>query len=116
MLSLMFKPMPIIQKFRLNSKRPRLNNILTTKLGLLSSSQLTENKSNNYLYQSNMHNIGKKEFFAALAMAVLHSVFSLFVILSSIWLCLALWFQEPFGWLITRLLIGIWIVFALSIL
>ena len=63
-----------------------------------------------------MHNIGKREFFAALGMALLHSVFSLFVILSSIWLCLALWFQEPFGWLITRLLIGIWIVFALSIL
>ena len=63
-----------------------------------------------------MHNIGKREFFAALGMALLHSVFSLFVILSSIWLCLALWFQEPFGWLVTRLLIGIWIVFALSIL
>ena len=63
-----------------------------------------------------MHNIGKREFFAALGMALLHSVFSLFVILSSIWLCLALWFQEPFGWLITRLLIGIWVVFALSIL
>ncbi|WP_407307205.1 DUF4105 domain-containing protein [Acinetobacter sp.] len=63
-----------------------------------------------------MHNIGKREFFAALGMALLHSMFSLFVILSSIWLCLALWFQEPFGWLITRLLIGIWIVFALSIL
>lgn len=63
-----------------------------------------------------MHNIGKREFFAALGMTLLHSMFSLFVILSSIWLCLALWFQEPFGWLLTRVLIGIWIVFALSIL
>ena len=63
-----------------------------------------------------MHNIGKTEFFAALGMALLHCMFSLFVILSSIWLCLALWFQEPFGWFITRVLIGIWIVFALSIL
>ena len=63
-----------------------------------------------------MHNIGKREFFAALGMALLHSMFSLFVIVSSIWLCLALWFQEPFGWLVTRIIIGIWIVFALSIL
>ncbi|MGE8562069.1 MAG: DUF4105 domain-containing protein [Acinetobacter sp.] len=63
-----------------------------------------------------MHNIGKREFFVALGMALLHSMFSLFVIVSSIWLCLALWFQEPFGWLVTRIMIGIWIVFALSIL
>ena len=62
-----------------------------------------------------MHNIGKTEFFAALGMALLHCMFSLFVILSSIWLCLALWFQEPLGGLMTRILIGIWIAFALSI-
>lgn len=62
-----------------------------------------------------MHNIGKTEFFAALGMALLHCMFSLFVILSSIWLCLALWFQEPLGGVMTRILIGIWIAFALSI-
>lgn len=63
-----------------------------------------------------MHNIGKKEFFAALGMGFLHFVFSIFVILSSIWLCFAIWVQEPFGWLISRIFIGIWIIFALSIL
>jgi hypothetical protein len=63
-----------------------------------------------------MHNIGKKEFFISLGVAALHGIFSLFVILSSIWLCLALWFQEPLGWLMTRLVIGFWIIFALSIL
>lgn len=63
-----------------------------------------------------MHNIGKREFFRALGMGALHFVFSLFVILSSIWLCLALWIQEPWGWLFSRVLIGTWIAFALSIL
>lgn len=46
----------------------------------------------------------------------LHAVFSLFVILSSIWLCLALWIQEPFGWFITRTFIALWVLFSLSIL
>lgn len=63
-----------------------------------------------------MHNIGKREFLRALGMGALHFVFSLFVILSSIWLCLALWIQEPWGWLFSRILIGSWIAFALSIL
>lgn len=63
-----------------------------------------------------MHNIGKREFFAALGMGLLHSVFSVFVILSSLWLCFALWIQAPFGWLVSRILIGIWIAFAMSIL
>ena len=63
-----------------------------------------------------MHNIGKTEFMKALGVGVLHSLFSLFVILSSIWLCMALWIQEPFSWLWSRILIGAWIAFALSIL
>lgn len=63
-----------------------------------------------------MHNIGKREFFAALGMGLLHSAFSVFVILSSLWLCCALWIQAPLGWLISRILIGIWIAFAMSIL
>jgi hypothetical protein len=63
-----------------------------------------------------MHNIGKREFFTALGMGLIHSLFSLFVIATSLWLCLALWVQEPFGWLISRILIGTWIAFALSIL
>lgn len=63
-----------------------------------------------------MHNIGKREFFSALGMGALHFAFSVFVVFSSIWLCFALWIQEPFGWLISRVLIGTWIAFALSIL
>ena len=63
-----------------------------------------------------MHNIGKKEFLTALGMGLLHVVFSAFVILSSIWLCFAVWIQEPLGWLFSRVLIGIWIAFALSVL
>lgn len=63
-----------------------------------------------------MHNIGKKEFLTALGMGIVHSLFSLFVILSSIWLCFAIWIQQPLGWFGSRVIIGIWIVFALSIL
>lgn len=46
----------------------------------------------------------------------LHGLFSLFVIGSSIWLVLILWFQQPFGLLFSRILIGLWIAFAMSIL
>lgn len=63
-----------------------------------------------------MHNIGKREFILALAKGAFHSLFSLFVIFSSIWLCMALWVQEPFGWLVSRIIIGFWGAFALSVL
>ncbi|WP_445116596.1 Lnb N-terminal periplasmic domain-containing protein [Acinetobacter sp. WZC-1] len=63
-----------------------------------------------------MHNIGKTEFLRALGTGLIHSLFSLFVILSSIWLCLAVWIQQPGGWLLSRIIIGLWIAFALSIL
>ena len=63
-----------------------------------------------------MHNTGTREFLLALGMVLVHTVFGLFVIVSSIWLCLALWFQEPLGSFGTRILIGLWIAFALSIL
>ncbi|MGE8540859.1 MAG: DUF4105 domain-containing protein [Acinetobacter sp.] len=46
----------------------------------------------------------------------LHSLFSVFVILSSLWFCMALWIQEPVNWLWSRILIGTWLAFALSIL
>ena len=62
-----------------------------------------------------MHNI-ESVIFIALGKGLLHFIFSLFVILSSIWLCLALWVQEPVSWLVTRILIGSWIAFALSVL
>lgn len=63
-----------------------------------------------------MHNIGKREFLTALGMGFIHFLFSVFVILSSIWLCAAVWIQEPLGWFLSRVIIGIWIAFALSIL
>ena len=63
-----------------------------------------------------MNHIGKTEFLKALGIGICHSLFSLSVIVSSLWLCMALWIQEPFGWLISRILIGIWLTFALSIL
>ena len=63
-----------------------------------------------------MNHIGKTEFLKVLGIGICHSLFSLSVIVSSLWLCMALWIQEPFGWLISRILIGIWLTFALSIL
>lgn len=63
-----------------------------------------------------MHNIGKKDFFIALGKVLLHALFSLFVILSSIWLCFALWIQQPGSVLTSQILIGLWISFACSIL
>lgn len=47
---------------------------------------------------------------------LLHSGFSLFVLLSSLWLCIALWVQQPLGVFFSRVLIGIWLAFALSVL
>ena len=47
---------------------------------------------------------------------IAHSGFSIFVVLSSLWLCLAIWVQQPFGLFLSRVLIGIWLAFALSIL
>ena len=63
-----------------------------------------------------MHNIGKKEFLHALGTGLLSMIFSLFVVFSSLWICMALWIQQPFGWLISRILIALWLVFALSVL
>ncbi|MDH0031062.1 MULTISPECIES: DUF4105 domain-containing protein [unclassified Acinetobacter] len=63
-----------------------------------------------------MHNIGSREFFIALWIGFLHSLFALFVILSSIWLCLALWIQQPLGTVLSRVVIVIWGLFALSLI
>ncbi len=41
---------------------------------------------------------------------------SLGVVLSSIWLSMALWIHQPLGWLMSRVLIGTWLAFTLSIL
>lgn len=63
-----------------------------------------------------MQNRAKHPTWKKFSVWALHALFSTFVLLSSIWLCLALWFQEPLGWLISRIFIGTWIAFALSIL
>ncbi|MCH7335573.1 DUF4105 domain-containing protein [Acinetobacter sp. NIPH 2699] len=63
-----------------------------------------------------MHNIGSREFFIALGIGLLHSTFTLFVILSSAWLCLALWIQQPLGSIFSRLIIILWVFFALSLI
>ena len=63
-----------------------------------------------------MHNIGSREFFIALGIGFLHSLFALFVIISSIWLCLALWIQQPLGTVLSRVVIVIWGLFALSLI
>lgn len=63
-----------------------------------------------------MHNIGSREFFIALGIGVLHSLFTFFIVVSSIWLCLALWIQQPLGTLFTRIVIILWCLFALSLI
>ncbi|ENX61996.1 MULTISPECIES: DUF4105 domain-containing protein [Acinetobacter] len=63
-----------------------------------------------------MHNIGSREFFIALGIGLLHSLFTLCVILSSVWLCLALWIQQPLGTFFSRAVIALWVLFALSLI
>lgn len=63
-----------------------------------------------------MHNIGSREFFIALGIGLLHGLFTLCVVLSSVWLCLALWIQQPLGTLFSRVAIVLWGLFALSLL
>lgn len=63
-----------------------------------------------------MQKIGSREFFVALGIGLLHSIFALFVILSSFWFCLALWFQQPFGTFFSRVAIILWSLFALSLI
>ncbi|WP_089604301.1 Lnb N-terminal periplasmic domain-containing protein [Acinetobacter piscicola] len=63
-----------------------------------------------------MHNTDKKNFIHTLGMFLIHSFFSLFIILSTVWFCLAVWIQQPFGQSFSYGLIAIWIVFAFSIL
>ncbi|MCH7315098.1 DUF4105 domain-containing protein [Acinetobacter sp. ANC 3882] len=63
-----------------------------------------------------MQNIGSREFFIALGIGLLHSLFTLCVILSSVWLCLALWIQQPLGPFFSRIAIILWSLFALSLI
>ncbi|MCO8044918.1 DUF4105 domain-containing protein [Acinetobacter bohemicus] len=47
---------------------------------------------------------------------LLGGLFTLFVMLSSLWLSLMLWIQQPLGKIGTMLLIGCWVVFSLVVL
>lgn len=47
---------------------------------------------------------------------LIHCIFSLFVLLSSLWLCLALWVQQPIHPIVSYGLIVAWACFSLSIL
>ena len=62
-----------------------------------------------------MNDIDKDLFRKSLIKAVLDSLFYLFVIVSSIWLCLALWIHQPFGKIFTYLAIALWLTLAGSI-
>lgn len=63
-----------------------------------------------------MQAMEKKSIIHSIGMFLLHSFFSLFIILSSLWFCLAIWIQQPLGTIVSYLLIAGWIIFALSIL
>lgn len=62
-----------------------------------------------------MNDIDKKTFRKSILGALLHGLFYIFVILSSIWLCLALWIQQPFGKVFSYIAIGFWIILSCSI-
>lgn len=62
-----------------------------------------------------MNTIDKTLFRKSLIAAFLSSLFYLFVIVSSIWLCLALWIHQPFGNVFTYLAIACWLILAGSI-
>ena len=60
--------------------------------------------------------MGSKELLHSLALALLHGTFTLFVIASSLWFCMALWIQQPLGSIFSRVLIVLWLLFALSLI
>lgn len=47
---------------------------------------------------------------------ILNTLFSLFVLISSVWLSLALWIQQPLGDVGSIILIALWVVFSLTTL
>ncbi|MCJ8145794.1 DUF4105 domain-containing protein [Acinetobacter sp. A3.8] len=62
-----------------------------------------------------MNDIDFDKFRKSIFFALLHSFFYLFVILSSAWLCLALWIHQPFGRLAIYFIIGFWLLLSGSI-
>lgn len=57
-----------------------------------------------------------KSKFKTFALRLWHTAFTVLVLCSSAWLCLALWMQEPISWLFSRIAIGAWTAFALCVL
>ena len=62
-----------------------------------------------------MNNIDKKIIRKSLIAAFFSGIFYLFVIVSSLWLCLALWIHQPFGTIFTYIAIACWLSLAGSI-
>ena len=63
-----------------------------------------------------MNAINNKNIMTKIGKGIVHCLFSLFIVLSSIWLCLAIWYQQPLGNIFSIILIIAWIIFACSIL
>lgn len=63
-----------------------------------------------------MDSLKTRSILHTLGMGIIHSLFSLFVVLSSLWFCFAIWIQHPLGKVFSYIIIPIWIIFALSIL
>lgn len=62
-----------------------------------------------------MNDLNKKYIVQQFLSSLLHFIFYLFVIGSSIWLCLALWIHQPFGRIFTYVAIGFWLILSCSI-
>lgn len=60
--------------------------------------------------------VGKNEFLLMLGKRFIQFLFGLFVISSSIWVCMAIWYQQPFGLFTTITLLVLWIAFVLATL
>ena len=63
-----------------------------------------------------MQQLDQKAILIKIGKGFVHLFFSLFVVCSSAWLCLALWIQEPFHLWVSRAFIVIWMIFACSVL
>ena len=63
-----------------------------------------------------MDSLKTKPMLHRLGMGLLHSLFCLFVVMTSIWFCLAIWIQQPLGQIFSYFIIILWAIFALSIL
>lgn len=63
-----------------------------------------------------MNSVNRKSVMHTILMGLLHSLFGLFIVLTSLWFCLAIWIQQPLGQVVSYLIIALWVIFAFSIL